>query len=91
MSDNEYVSRPDQEGGVPVQSDDAPVKDNLGADRDSDAALARDDKEAINTDNIIEGRTREAMPKGGYEEPGDAEGLPENDGTSAIAQDNTKT
>lgn len=39
MSDNEYVSRPDQEGGVPVQSDDAPVKDNLGADRDSDAAL----------------------------------------------------
>ena len=48
--------------------------------------LANDDKEAINTDNIIGGRTRGSKPSGGYAEPGDEEGLPgPEDGTSSTA------
>lgn len=47
--------------------------------------LARDDKEAINEDNIVDGRTRGAKPSGSYEEPGDEEGLPTDDGTSSVA------
>jgi len=46
----------------------------------------QDDKEAIDKSNIIEERTRGAKPEGSYKEPGDKEGLPENDGTSAIGQ-----
>ena len=45
----------------------------------------RDDKEAINEDNIIDSRTRGAKPEGGYTEPGDEEGLGGNDGRSAVA------
>lgn len=48
--------------------------------------VARDDKEAIDEDNIVEGRTRGAKPSGEYREPGDEEGLPSDDGTSAAAQ-----
>lgn len=47
---------------------------------------ARDDAEAIDQSNIVGGgRTRGAKPEGGYREPGDEEGLPENDGTSSTA------
>lgn len=39
--------------------------------------VARDDNEAIDKSNIIEGeRTRGAKRSGGYREPGDEEGLP---------------
>lgn len=48
--------------------------------------IARDEKEAIDEDNIVEGRTRGAKPDGGYREPGDEEGLPSDDGTSDVAQ-----
>jgi hypothetical protein len=47
----------------------------------------RDDNEAIDQSNIIDGRTRGAKPAGGYGEPGDEEGLPgPDDGTSSVAQ-----
>lgn len=37
----------------------------------------RDDNEAIDKSNIVEGRTRGAKPEGGsYREPGDSEALP---------------
>jgi hypothetical protein len=50
--------------------------------------VARDDNEAIDKSNIIEGeRTRGAKPSGGYREPGDDEGLPgPEDGTSQGGQ-----
>ena len=46
--------------------------------------VAQDDKEAIDQSNIIGGRTRGAKPSGGYQEPGDEQGLPgPEDGTSS--------
>jgi hypothetical protein len=49
--------------------------------------IVRDDNEAIDKSNIIDGRTRGAKPAGGYREPGDEEGLPgPDDGTSSVAQ-----
>lgn len=47
---------------------------------------ARDEKDAIDQSNIIDGRTRGATKTAGtYTEPGDEEGLPgPDDGTSAI-------
>ncbi|PMD63687.1 uncharacterized protein K444DRAFT_493249, partial [Hyaloscypha bicolor E] len=36
---------------------------------------ARDDDEAIDSSNIVDGRTGGAKPSGGYREPGDEEGL----------------
>ncbi|GAM90527.1 hypothetical protein ANO11243_085710 [Dothideomycetidae sp. 11243] len=73
--DNDYVSRTGQKDHIPVQSDDAPVEDNINADTaDSDEQLAADDKEAIDSNNIVDGRTRGAAPqKGAYTEPGDEE------------------
>ena len=47
--------------------------------------LERDDADAIDQDNIIGSRTRGAKPSGGYREPGDSEGLPENTGVSSGA------
>lgn len=43
----------------------------------------RDDAEAIDTDNILDERTRGAGPSEGYREPGDEEGLPSDTGRSA--------
>ncbi|KAL8923968.1 MAG: hypothetical protein Q9172_002895 [Xanthocarpia lactea] len=83
--DNDYASRTGQ-NQIPVQKDEAPVEDPIDpATADSDQALEQDDKEAIDKSNVVGGRTRGAKPSGGYAEPGDEEGLPENDGTSAVA------
>ncbi|MCJ1476023.1 hypothetical protein MMC13_004687 [Lambiella insularis] len=83
--DNDYVSRTGQ-STVPVQKDEAPVEDPIDpATADSDATLERDDAEAIDQSNIVGSRTRGAA-KSNYAEPGDEEGLPTNDGTSAVAQ-----
>ncbi|KAL1650310.1 hypothetical protein SLS58_001123 [Diplodia intermedia] len=85
-TDNEYASRTGQ-SEIRVQKDEAPVEDPIDpATADTDEQLARDDKEAINEDNILSGRTRGATKKAGtYAEPGDEEGLPgPEDGTSAI-------
>ncbi|KAL8862102.1 MAG: hypothetical protein Q9178_001557 [Gyalolechia marmorata] len=83
--DNDYASRTGQ-NQIPVQKDEAPVEDPIDpATADSDQALEQDDKEAIDKSNIVGGRTRGAKPSDGYAEPGDEEGLPENDGTSAVA------
>lgn len=47
---------------------------------------ARDDKDAIDQNNIIDDRTRGATAKQGtYREPGDEEGLEGNDGRSRVA------
>lgn len=48
----------------------------------------RDDRDAIDESNIVDGRTRGAAKSSGtYTEPGDEEGLPgANDGTSSGAQ-----
>jgi len=52
----------------------------------TDSLSEQDDKEAIDQSNIVEGRTRGATKQAGtYQEPGDTEGLPENDGTSAVS------
>ncbi|KAI0006280.1 hypothetical protein F4779DRAFT_596880 [Xylariaceae sp. FL0662B] len=86
VTDNAYVSRPghkDEE--VPVQADEEIVEDPIDeTTADSDAQLERDDKEAVDTSNIIGSRTRGAKPdNGSYREPGDEEGLPVEDGTSS--------
>jgi hypothetical protein len=46
----------------------------------------KDDREAIDESNVMDSRTRGAKPEGGYQEPGDTEGLPEDNGKSAVAQ-----
>ncbi|KAI9810890.1 MAG: hypothetical protein M1827_005749 [Pycnora praestabilis] len=83
--DNDYASRSGQYQ-IPVQKDEKPVEDPIDpATADSDETLAADDKDAIDTSNIIGDRTRGAGPKGGYSEPGDDEGLPgPDDGTSNL-------
>ena len=49
--------------------------------------VERDEKEAIDKSNIMDDRTRHATKSAEtYQEPGDREGLPENNGKSAIAQ-----
>ncbi|MBE7181056.1 MAG: hypothetical protein INR71_07585 [Terriglobus roseus] len=74
-SDNDYVSRTGQ-SHIPVQADDKPVDDPVPADgsADSDEYLERDEREAIDESNIVDGRTRGAAKQaGGYREPGDDE------------------
>ncbi|MCJ1335158.1 hypothetical protein MMC09_000424 [Bachmanniomyces sp. S44760] len=83
--DNDYTSRTGQKtSSIPVQKDEDPVEDPIDpATADSDETLASDDKDAIDSNNIIGGRTRGAKPVNGkYTEPGDEEGLPGDDGTS---------
>lgn len=44
------------------------------------SSTEKDDKDAIDKDNIVEGKTRGAAKgKGGYREPGDDEGIPTDD------------
>jgi hypothetical protein len=101
QGDNDYASRtgqrqiPVQKDEAPVEDPIDP------ATADSDAQLgkspthlnkylanintARDEKEAIDSSNIVSGRTRGATKKKGtYAEPGDEAGLPgPDDGTSS--------
>ena len=50
----------------------------------ANVVAARDDSDAIDKSNIIDGRTRGAKPSGGYTEPSDEAGLPgPEDGTSS--------
>ncbi|CAI6340358.1 unnamed protein product [Periconia digitata] len=85
--DNDYVSRTGQ-NEIPVQKDEAPVSDPYSVESaDSDEQLQRDENDAIDRSNIVEGRTRGATKEAGtYVEPGDEEGLPTDNGRSAIAQ-----
>lgn len=89
--DDDYKSRSGQQGyGIPVVSDSKEVDSGLKGDQNTDEQLgefdgsscilcltlvARDDKEAIDTSNILDEKTRGARPEGGYKEPGDEEGL----------------
>ncbi|CAF3470446.1 unnamed protein product [Fusarium graminearum] len=85
--DNSYVSRPgEKDQPIAVQADSDRVEDPIDAEQaDTDAQLERDEKDAIDQSNIIEERTRGATQPGGtYQEPGDEEGLPTNDGTSSV-------
>lgn len=70
---DDYVSRTGQ-SEIPVQSDGKTVEAGGYEDRDqadSDAQLQADEKDAIDSSNIIEERTRGAKPAGTYTEPGD--------------------
>ncbi|KAL9111617.1 MAG: hypothetical protein Q9227_003890 [Pyrenula ochraceoflavens] len=81
--DNDYQSRTGQ-GDIPVTKDDAQVEDPIDPNTaDSDEQLVRDDNEAIDKSNIVDGRTRGAKPSGGYREPGDDEGIPDDSGVSS--------
>ncbi|KAF9696943.1 hypothetical protein EKO04_004660 [Ascochyta lentis] len=88
-----YESRTGQ-SEIRVMKDDAPVESTEYNDReaaDSDKQLERDEKDAINQDNIIDERTRGATKQSAtYTEPGDDEGLEGavvgNDGTSSGRQ-----
>ncbi|CEI38588.1 hypothetical protein FVEN_g4849 [Fusarium venenatum] len=85
--DNSYVSRPgEKDQPIAVQADSDRVEDPIDAEQaDTDAQLERDEKDAIDQSNIIEERTRgAAQPRGTYQEPGDEEGLPSDDGTSSV-------
>ncbi|KAI0153372.1 hypothetical protein BJ166DRAFT_627341 [Pestalotiopsis sp. NC0098] len=83
-SDNSYVSRQGHKNEpLGVVSDETKIEDPVDSrTADSDQQLERDDKEAINEDNIIGQRTRHAKPEGSYQEPGDEEGLPTDSGRS---------
>ncbi|KAI0169902.1 hypothetical protein GGR52DRAFT_487378 [Hypoxylon sp. FL1284] len=86
VADDSYVSRPGHKHEeMPVQSDQERVEDPIDENvADSDAQLGRDEKEAIDSSNIIDQRTRHAKPATGtYRQPGDEEGLPADDGTSS--------
>ncbi|XXH06041.1 hypothetical protein Hte_012486 [Hypoxylon texense] len=86
VADDSYVSRSGHKNEeIPVQSDRERVEDPIDeAVADSDVQLNRDEKEAIDTSNIIGDRTRHAKPAAGtYRQPGDDEGLPTDDGTSS--------
>ncbi|KAL6925232.1 hypothetical protein FSST1_002506 [Fusarium sambucinum] len=85
--DNSYVSRPgEKDQPVAVQADSDRVEDPIDAEQaDTDAQLERDEMDAIDQSNIIEECTRgAAQPGGTYQEPGDEEGLPSDDGTSSV-------
>jgi len=85
VADDSYVSRPGQKGSVPVVRDGDVDSPYDKGNPDSDQQLDRDDKDAIDESNIVDSRTRGAAKKeGSYAEPGDEEGLPTDDGTSAI-------
>ncbi|KAI3319675.1 hypothetical protein HD806DRAFT_539020 [Xylariaceae sp. AK1471] len=87
VADDSYVSRSGSKNEeVPVLSDKDRIDDPIDeAQADSDEQLVRDDNEAIDKSNIVDGRTRGAKPRSGYREPGE-EDLPENDGTSSTDQ-----
>ncbi|KAJ0118738.1 hypothetical protein N8I77_001475 [Diaporthe amygdali] len=78
QNDETYNDYKTEGGEIPVQDDSAPVEEGVdAATADSDAQLERDDNEAIDKSNIVDGRTRGAKPEAGsYREPGDGEGLP---------------
>ncbi|KAK5071231.1 hypothetical protein LTS08_000130 [Lithohypha guttulata] len=85
--DNDYKSRTGQ-STIPVVGDGSADAGGYTDSKtaDSDAQLQKDEKDAIDSSNIIDSRTRGATKKAGtYQEPGDTEGLPENDGTSAVS------
>ncbi|KAI4869724.1 hypothetical protein F4820DRAFT_365265 [Hypoxylon rubiginosum] len=82
VADDSYVSRsgPKNEE-VSVQSDRERVEDPVEESVvESGLRLGRDEREAIDTANIIDDRTRHAKPvTGTYRLPGDDEGLPVDD------------
>ncbi|KAF3011085.1 hypothetical protein E8E13_011250 [Curvularia kusanoi] len=88
-----YESRTGQ-SEIRVLKDDAPLERTEYNDRevaDSDRQLERDERDAIDEDNILDERTRGAAKQAGtYAEPGDDEGLERavegNDGTSSGRQ-----
>jgi len=88
LDDSSYVSK-DQKV-APVVPDDAPVEDAYDDNTaDTDAQLERDEKDAIDKDNIIKDRTRHAKPVDTYREPGDTEGLEQAEDTGRSATSTT--
>lgn len=88
IHDSSYVSKGQKV--APVVSDDTPVEEAYDdATADTDAQLERDEKDAIDKDNIIEDRTRHAKPAATYREPGDTEGLEQAEDTGRSATSTT--
>ncbi|KAF1987109.1 hypothetical protein K402DRAFT_331570 [Aulographum hederae CBS 113979] len=85
FADNDYASRTGQ-NELKVEKDTDTIDSGVNPEtEDSDEQLAKDDTDAIDESNMVSGRTRGAgKPKGTYTEPGDEEGLPSEDGTSAL-------
>ncbi|KAK0622736.1 hypothetical protein B0T14DRAFT_564161 [Immersiella caudata] len=72
MNDPSYKSRRGDREPIAVIDDDAPVEDPIKeSEADSDKQLERDDREAIDTANIVKGTTSRAKPVGTYAEPTD--------------------
>ncbi|GAO13618.1 uncharacterized protein UV8b_01763 [Ustilaginoidea virens] len=72
VHDDSYVTGESEP--IPVQGDDDAVADPIKeTTADSDKALERDEKEAIDKSNIIRDRTRGAKPRGQYTEPDDSQ------------------
>ncbi|KAK0639766.1 hypothetical protein B0T16DRAFT_338908 [Cercophora newfieldiana] len=72
VNDPSYKSRRGDRAPIEVIDDDAPIEDPFqSGDADSDKQLKKDEAEAIDKSNIIEGQTRRRMPEGRYVEPTD--------------------
>ncbi|KAF2667271.1 hypothetical protein BT63DRAFT_414861 [Microthyrium microscopicum] len=89
QNDSSYATKRNEQ--VPVVKD-SDIEDPIDANTaDSDAQLERDDREAIDKDNVINQRTRGAkVGKGAYADP-DEDDLPSevldgNNGRSAVSQ-----
>jgi len=85
--DNSYASGDNEP--VAVLKDEEPVEQpNNKFNPDSNEALERDEREAIDKSNILKGdRTRHAKPVDTYKEPSDEQGLPKTvlDGTDGMS------
>lgn len=102
--DNDYASRTGQSAIPVQRDEAPVEEPYVSGDADSDAQLGRlivcphigkslssaerDEKDAIDSSNILDSRTRGATKQAGtYTEPGDDEGLPgPDDGTSSGRQ-----
>ncbi|KAI0204968.1 hypothetical protein F4808DRAFT_412785 [Astrocystis sublimbata] len=82
VQDDSYVKRQGDNAAIDVVKDDADIEDPVSAENaDSDQQLDKDDKDAIDSSNIIKSRLRGNEPKeGAMAEPSDEEmGLGEDE------------
>ncbi|KAK4184359.1 hypothetical protein QBC35DRAFT_525564 [Podospora australis] len=72
VDDPSYKTGKNDEASVPVVDDTEPLPEAYqDGEADSDKQLERDEKEALDQDNVIKERTRHAKPTGTYQEPSD--------------------
>lgn len=88
---NDYVSRPGhKQDPIPVQKDGAPAESDNSQQYSSKLTRANgnigEDRVPVDKSNVIDKTRHAAKSAETYREPGDTEGLPEDNGRSAIAQ-----